>query len=70
MKRLLPLLLLVIACSDQTAPGVTSIDGEWVSVGGNTWYREVPLPNGRVVPCLVWQGYSNSAGMSCDWSDR
>ena len=33
---------------------------------GDLLYQRVTLPNGRMVDCMVYDGY-NAGGVSCDW---
>ena len=64
-RSLLALVLVVIAaCGSRPADprsGWTKVE----TAGGATFYAEVPLPDGRIIPCL-----STYEGLSCDWRAR
>lgn len=66
MKKLAAALLVLVACGGE--PGDPT--QEAVRIGGSGLsdyhYRELTLPDGRTVPCVIYSA-PNKGGISCDW---
>lgn len=65
MNRLIVVLALLTACGSPAVPPAP----ETTNVGGGMTFVEIPTPDGRVIPCLVYDGYNGDA-ISCDWNQR
>lgn len=71
MKRvvLVVAMLVLVACGGRWE----AEQPEWIQVSRDkvdaVYYGEFQLPNGRVIPCLAWNGIEKG-GMSCDWAER
>jgi len=46
--------------------GCSSSDGDYTTSTGDLREQSITLSDGRVVTCIVYQGY-RKGGLSCDW---
>ena len=71
MKRTIAGLALALALG--ACGGTPYVDDNKTDTEGEGWtaldYEEVTLPNGRVIPCLIFNAI-NEGGISCDWSQK
>lgn len=54
--------VLAVACASPTR----------VEIEGGDWdidYREIALPDGRTIPCIIYNSIEKG-GISCDWGER
>lgn len=64
-KWVVGLAVVLAACSGGTE---VDLSGEGAAFSTLS-YKEVTLPDGRVIPCILYAG-PNAGGLSCDWNAR